>query len=85
MTMEISVRDSISAILEIQEQLQADTIEFYNSGVSVSYSSEMQWFCDSFSSQLKLVRWKFFSQPMINESLIIKTVDHKIWVFLISR
>lgn len=55
MTMEISVRDSISAILEIQEQLQADTIEFYNSGVSVSCSSAMQWFCDSFSCQLKLV------------------------------
>ena len=31
--MEISVRDSISTISEIQEQLQNDTLEFYSTGV----------------------------------------------------
>lgn len=34
MLMKISVCDSISAISEIQEQLQTDTMESYTSGVS---------------------------------------------------
>lgn len=33
MSMEISVRDSISVILEIQEQLQTDTLDSCNTGV----------------------------------------------------
>lgn len=33
MSMEISVRDSISAISEIQEHLQTDTLESFSTGV----------------------------------------------------
>lgn len=33
MSMEISVRDSISAISEIQEDLQTDTLESFSTGV----------------------------------------------------
>lgn len=35
MSMEISVRDSISAISEIQEKLQTDSLESYGDGVSI--------------------------------------------------
>ena len=35
MSMEISVRDSISAISEIQEKLQTDSLESYSDGVSI--------------------------------------------------